>query len=263
MKLSIITPSFNQGSYIEECIQSVLNQKYPNFEHIIIDGGSSDNTVSILEKYKHLIWVSEPDKGQADALSKGLKIAKGEVIGWINSDDYYLEGTFNRVMEIFNQKKNDWLVSNEIMLFPNYNIESRIADINYKSLLKNPDIVKQQGAFYRKDLIIKAGGFDENMYMVMDYDLWIRLAKYSEPYKLDYFTAAYRHHENQKTSAKNILTQFKEIRQIHRREKTSRMSTIRIGLIKYRSYFKKRIKSLLVFFHLLNRKYLSESIYKD
>ncbi len=85
-KISVLIPSFNQGKYIEENIQSVLNQNYPNFEHIIIGGGSSDNTVGILKKYPHLIWVSEPDEGQSDALNKGVDMATGDIIGWINSD---------------------------------------------------------------------------------------------------------------------------------------------------------------------------------
>ena len=89
MKISIITPSFNQGKYIEQTILSVLNQSYKNFEHIICDGGSTDGTVDVLKKYKHLIWVSEEDEGQSDALSKALSMSSGDIIGWINSDDYY------------------------------------------------------------------------------------------------------------------------------------------------------------------------------
>ena len=88
-KISIITASYNQGDFIEDAILSVMNQGYSNYEHIIIDGESNDGTISILEKYKHLKWVSEKDSGQTDALYKALKLAQGEIIGQLNADDYY------------------------------------------------------------------------------------------------------------------------------------------------------------------------------
>ena len=96
-RISIVTVSLNQGNYIEDAIQSVLKQNYKNFEHIIIDGISTDNTIEILKKYKHLKWISEKDEGQSDALNKGFKRCTGDIIGWLNSDDYYLEDTFNVV----------------------------------------------------------------------------------------------------------------------------------------------------------------------
>ena len=102
-KITIVTPSFNQGKFIDENIQSVLTQNYPNFEHIIIDGGSIDGTVDILKKYSHLKWVSEPDRGQASALNKGFRMATGDVIGWLNSDDSYLPGTFEVVARAFDK----------------------------------------------------------------------------------------------------------------------------------------------------------------
>ena len=88
-KISIVTPSFNQGQYIEDTIQSVLKQNYENYEHIIIDGKSTDNTIAILNKYPHLVWVSEPDQGQSDALNKGFKKATSEWVIWLNADEYY------------------------------------------------------------------------------------------------------------------------------------------------------------------------------
>ncbi len=94
-KISIITPSFNQGQFIDETIQSVLSQNYESFEHIIIDGGSTDKTIEILKKYPHLIWVSEPDQGQSDALNKGFKMAKSEWVLWLNADDVLLPNALN------------------------------------------------------------------------------------------------------------------------------------------------------------------------
>ena len=110
MKISIITPSFNQGEYIEQTILSVLNQSYKNFEHIICDGGSTDGTVDILKKYKHLVWVSEKDAGQSDALNKALSICTGDIIGWINSDDYYhSDDIFEYVTSKFTPQTN-WVI---------------------------------------------------------------------------------------------------------------------------------------------------------
>ena len=98
--ISIITPSFNQGQFLDDAIQSVIAQGYTDFEHIVIDNCSTDNTIDILKKYPHLKWISEPDEGQSDALNKGFKMSKGEVIGWLNCDDFYLEGAFGKAAEV-------------------------------------------------------------------------------------------------------------------------------------------------------------------
>ncbi|MDX2100261.1 MAG: glycosyltransferase family 2 protein [Leptolyngbyaceae cyanobacterium bins.59] len=100
-KFSIVTPSLNQGKFVEEAIQSVLAQNYSNFEHIIIDGGSTDNTIEILKKYPHLIWISEPDQGTSDAYNKGIRMATGEIIGWLSTDDLYLPNCFKTIQQQF------------------------------------------------------------------------------------------------------------------------------------------------------------------
>src|SRR5579863_1433630 len=99
MKISIITPSFNQGRFIEDAIESVLLQGHQDFEHIVIDNCSTDNTVEILKRYDHIKWISEPDEGQSDALNKGFKMSSGDVIGWLNCDDFYVDGAFRKAIE--------------------------------------------------------------------------------------------------------------------------------------------------------------------
>jgi glycosyltransferase involved in cell wall biosynthesis len=103
LKISIVTPSYNQGQYLEETIQSVLDQNYPNLEYIIMDGGSTDNSVDIIKKYESQLahWESKPDNGQADAIKRGFDMATGDILAWLNSDDYYLPDTFNQVSELF------------------------------------------------------------------------------------------------------------------------------------------------------------------
>src|ERR1700680_5105962 len=110
--VSVITPSFNQGGYIEQTIQSVLHQDYDPVEHIVIDGGSTDDTVDVLKRYPHLIWLSEKDLGQADALNKGLALARGDIIGWINSDDYYQHNIFHSVVNQFRMTNAQWVIGN-------------------------------------------------------------------------------------------------------------------------------------------------------
>jgi len=116
LKFSVITPSFNQGEYIEQTIQSVLDQDYANFEHFVIDGGSTDQTISILNKYPHIQWISEKDKGQSDALNKGFKMAKGDIIAWINSDDWYETGAFKAVAKFFIQNPDKDIVMGDCNL---------------------------------------------------------------------------------------------------------------------------------------------------
>ena len=101
LKISIITPSLNMGRFLEQSIQGVLYQNYSNWEHIVIDGGSQDETLAILKKYPHLKWISEPDRGLSDALNKGIRMATGDIIGWCCADDYYLPGAFKVCIDSF------------------------------------------------------------------------------------------------------------------------------------------------------------------
>ncbi len=113
LKISIVTPSYNQGKYIKETIESVLAQNYQNWEHIIVDGGSNDETVSIIKQYPHLKWISEKDNGSVFALNKGIKMATGDIIGWLNSDDFYEKNIFQDVADAFENLKFNFISGNQ------------------------------------------------------------------------------------------------------------------------------------------------------
>ena len=187
LKISVITPSFNQGKFIEQTIQSVLNQNFPNFEHIIVDGGSTDGTIEILKKYPHLKWISEKDKGQSDALNKGFRLATGEIIAWINSDDWYEPDTFFAIGKFFEENQYKNIVMGDCNLVDeNGKIFDRV--INYErgfEELKNyrvsRSIPTQPAIFFKKKLLEEFGMLDIHLKYVMDYDLWMRFAKNRKP----------------------------------------------------------------------------------
>lgn len=180
-KISIVTPSFNQGQFIEETIRSVLLQKYKNFEYIIMDGGSSDNTLEIIQKYKDNIayWASEPDRGQTHAINKGLALATGDIIAYLNSDDIYLPDTFIEVVHFFNQNPDiDMLYGDLVHIDKQSNIIDimRCDTLDQDKLFSFHYYFPQASVFLRKGIIQKIGFFDENLHLNMDYDYWIRLS---------------------------------------------------------------------------------------
>lgn len=262
MKISILTPSYNQGEYIEKTINSVQNQNWPNVEHIVIDGGSSDNTVEILKKYPHVRWVSEPDEGQSDALNKGLSMATGDIIGWINSDDYYYENIFSDVIAEFKNKNINWIIGDTTCTYPAHNIRDirKSPEITYYRLLANPDIVKQQATFFRKSALIEAGAWNKKYYMTMDYDLWIRLSKKYTPKMVAKKWAFFTHHEDQKSTPKNALIQIDNIKDILHKENAPIHIISKILIKKYYYYLKAVFKKILLRMRIIDSKYENISI---
>ena len=219
--ISIIMPSLNQGKYLDQAILSVLDQTYPHKELIVVDGGSTDESVGILKKYGHSIrWVSELDNGQADALNKGLRMANGEIIGWLNSDDYYETNALSIVADLFKRPDVQWLVGDVAIVFDVLGTADshHSPEITYKALLRDPDMVRQQGTFFRSLRLRQVGGWNACFQLVMDYDLWIRLAKCGPPLMVQKQFAFFRMHAEQKTSGRIVLRQLREIRAIHNRE---------------------------------------------
>jgi len=180
-KISIITPSYNQGEFIEETLRSVLLQGYPNLEYIVIDGGSTDDSVNIIRKYEPRIsyWVSESDKGQTNAINKGLKIATGEIIAYLNSDDLYQPDTFQIVVDYFNDNPDVDMVFGDIIHIDKYSNELRKIsreplnnDLFYGCCFYTP----QPTVFLRRNIVEKTGEFDESLNLGMDLDYWMRLS---------------------------------------------------------------------------------------
>jgi glycosyltransferase involved in cell wall biosynthesis len=175
---SIITPCYNAADTIEATIRSVYVQTYPHVEHIVMDGGSPDSTVDILKRYPHLRWISEPDKGQADALNKGFRMACGDLIGWLNADDVYKPDTLRQAASLFAADTEvemlhgdmDWINADGRPLRVVKGREMALPD----ALLSNP--VNQQAAFFRRSIFDRAGYLRTDLHYVMDYEFWLRLA---------------------------------------------------------------------------------------
>lgn len=204
--VSVVTPSYNQGLYIKATIQSVLNQDYPRIEHIVVDGGSTDETLSILKKYLHLKWISEPDRGQSHAINKGFQMATGEIIAWLNSDDTYLPGAVTAAVETLDKRKGRYIVMGQC---PFIDEKGNPTGVFHPSAYRSRrDLVKiwkglysipQPTVFFFRELIDEFGGLDESLYFAMDYEIWLRFSKKCRFTLIKKPLATYRLHEKSKT----------------------------------------------------------------
>ena len=246
LKISVITVSYNQGRYIEENILSVLNQNYDNFEHIIIDACSKDNTLDILNKYDHLKWTSEPDKGQSDGLNKGFRKATGDLIVWLNSDDVMCEGAFEALNRFFTENPDKHVVTgNQVIINGNSEVDHIIKakPFTYDRLLNTRYCsVMQNSTVFRKEVLDKVGLLDETLHYTMDLDLFIRIAKEYTSYTIDADIAKFRVWEDSKTTTAQIKF-YKNMLVLKKKHKARIFSTGNIWLMW--QFVKYPIKKLL------------------
>jgi len=215
-KISIVTPSYNQGQYLERTILSVLNQNYPNLEYIIIDGGSTDNSLDVIKKYESKIshWVSEKDNGQSDAINKGFRLITGDIVAWLNSDDWYEDGVFDEIVKNYRTNPlaiwvgdctRHYVARNKIRLL-------RPVIPTFESLLRywrKSFCPAQPSIFFPREALNAAGLLDESLHYAMDLDLWIKMSRRFRFYYVNKNLSHYLIHQDSKSGSGNGFKKFR------------------------------------------------------
>jgi len=268
MLVTIITPSFNQGNFLEETINSIKRQKYRPIEHIIIDGGSKDETVKILKEYSlnsegiDVKWTSEPDHGHPHAVNKGYERAKGEIIGWINSDDVYFDrNVVSCVVDEFKKRPNIDIIHGDVALI---SVDSRIGLFwclpsfdSTRMLIGNR--LSQPTAFFRQHVIEKCK-LDENFLLSLDYEYWLRLGQYFQFRHIGKILAGDRDHPMRASHVKNklLLESHNKAKNMYWRDPTLKYYLYRATDGPMRLYY--RIKGLYLLISFLNNSEWRNSI---
>ena len=178
---AIVTPSYNTARYIGEAVRSVLGQDYPHVDYVVMDGGSTDGTVDVLRSFgPRLRWVSQKDKGQSDAINRGFARTRGDILGWLNSDDIYAPGAFRAVAEVFAARPDVDLVYGDAT-YTDYRGRHvarclHVEPFDRERLFHYSDFIVQPAAFFSRRIFEKVGGIDASIHWAMDYDLWLRIA---------------------------------------------------------------------------------------
>lgn len=220
VRVTIVTPSFNKAATLELTIRSVLAQSYGDVEYIIVDGGSNDQTAHILDQYKGhekiAAIISEPDKGQADAINKGFGMAQGEIVGWINADDLLSPMAVEAAVRVFRENRNAVISYGDIDVVDGAGETFRqiraCPDVNRNSLLNENYDVYQPGSFYRREAVEKVGYLDESFEYCMDLDLWLKLLQRGTAHHVGGVVASFRMTPDTKTATGGM----KFISEIHR-----------------------------------------------
>lgn len=210
-RITVITPSYNQGAFIGQTIESVLAQGYPNLEYIVMDGASTDNTLDVLKGYAgRLTWFSEKDRGQSHAINKGFRMATGEVVAFLNSDDLYLPGALQTIGEYFAGHPGSSWVTGRCRIIDQDNRVIRRGITQYKNLwlhmanyqtLQITNYVSQMATFWRREVIERVGEIDESLHYAMEYDFWLRAGRHYKLHVIDQYLACFRIHATSKAGA--------------------------------------------------------------
>lgn len=202
-RVGIVTPSYNQGQFLQKTILSVLNQDYPNLEYIIIDGGSTDGSVDIIRKYEDRLafWVSEPDRGQADAINKGFEQATGSIFAWLNSDDLLEPSAVSlAVYSLMRYPDVGMVYGDRTMIDARSNVLGHLIGGSFRLYLFRAYMaIPQETVFFRRDLFYEVGGLDESLEFVFDLDLWCRMQRVAKIRHLPAFMGRYREHSQAKS----------------------------------------------------------------
>ncbi len=235
--ISIVIPSFNQAEYIGKTIDSILDQDYPDLEIIVMDGGSTDGTLSLLKTYGARVkWVSAADKGQSDAINKGLRLARGEIVGYINSDDFLLPGSLETINKLLPQGVPGW-VTGDALIVDELGDEIQKAVRVYKKVLRHmfcrsslliTNYLVQPSTFWTRQLLKKVGLFDETLHYSMDYDYWLRSLNISNPIISRAVLSAFRIHSKSKGGSQYKAQIAEELEMIHRHTSNSFLITLHI-----------------------------------
>jgi glycosyltransferase involved in cell wall biosynthesis len=220
--VSIVTPSFNQARFLESTMQSVLAQDYPKIEYIVVDGGSEDGSVDIIERYADQLawWVSEPDSGQTDAINKGFERATGDIFAWLNSDDTYEAGALSEAVAFLQKNPDVGLVYGDANFI---DADGRVIgqfnaqQTSLTRLQRGGVYIPQQSTFWRAKLWHEVGPLDPSFYFAMDYDLWVRLARASEIRYIPQLWANFRLHGDAKTISADERC-WPEMLRVHNRD---------------------------------------------
>lgn len=204
LKISIVIPSYNQGCFLEETLQSVLDQSYNSVEVIVIDGGSQDQSQEIIRKYEDKLtyWISEPDTGQSDAINKGFAQASGDIITWLGSDDLLLPGALQTVSDAFTQYPDTSLVHGDtVYLYSSgKRVKAKISSNGFPYKYLSGMAFAQPSSFFRRSSLEKVSFLDETLHYGMDYDLMVRLFDFGKTQQLSTFLSVYRYHPQSKST---------------------------------------------------------------
>lgn len=259
--VSIVTPSYNQARFLEATMQSVFNQSYPNLEYFVIDGGSTDGSLEIIKRHAGKLagWVSEPDRGQTEAINKGFARASGQIMAWLNSDDTYEPHAVAEAVAALQAQPEVGLVYGDANFIDEHGIKIGrfpAAQTDYRRLRRGYVHLPQQSAFWRAPLWAEVGPLDPNLYFAMDYDLWLRLAKISELRYHPRVWANFRLHSDSKTILDDDRC-WPEMVQIHRTAGGSWLSAITA------KYVIRKIAAPLVTWRRRRRVRMAEEIASD
>jgi glycosyltransferase involved in cell wall biosynthesis len=203
--VSVVVPSFNQGTFLEECLDCLAHYPAEVCEILVMDGGSTDGSVDVIKKYEHRLahWQSKPDGGQAAALLEGFRLARGSIFGWLNSDDRLIDGALRTVIEFFGRNPSTpWAYGDHDFIDgEGRRLSSRyMAAVDYRELYWGNRYLPQEAVFFRRDLYFTVGEINPNLPLTMDYDLWLRMARVATPGKILARLGQFRRHSGQKTS---------------------------------------------------------------